>query len=253
MGLAPFLVLWKYLAWRNRADAARAERYASLARFWAGIFAINFVVGVVTGIPMEFQFGSNWAGFSRYSGGVIGQPLAMEGLFAFLLESAFVGLLIYGDRWMGRGPQVLVALCVFLGSWLSGYFILVTNAFMQHPVGYEVAAGGGLQLIASFASFLLESLRRFGNRLYNMIAALVTGSFVISAVGAFYALKRIHLEQAYALFLRHGVIGCLLSTLVVAYPTGDMQAKAVAAHQEPAMAAMEGHFSSEGAAPRQPP
>jgi cytochrome bd ubiquinol oxidase subunit I len=96
MGLAWFLVYWKW-----RALKTGDEKYNNAVRFWAKIFGLNFAVGVVTGIPMEFQFGTNWAGFSRYAGGVIGQTLAMEGMFAFFLESAFVGALIWGEKRLG--------------------------------------------------------------------------------------------------------------------------------------------------------
>ena len=96
MGLAWFLVYWKWRALRT-GD----EKYNLAARFWAKIFGLNFAVGVVTGIPMEFQFGTNWAGFSKYAGGVIGQTLAMEGMFAFFLESAFIGAFIWGEKRLG--------------------------------------------------------------------------------------------------------------------------------------------------------
>jgi cytochrome d ubiquinol oxidase subunit I len=240
MGLAPFLLLWRWRAWRERADPARAERYAQAARFWSVIFAINFVVGVVTGIPMEFQFGTNWAAFSRLTGGVIGQTLAYEGLFAFFLESAFVGLLVYGERWLSRGALVAVAGCVMAGSWLSGYFIIVTNAFMQHPLGYAAGADGVLALTDARA-YLLNPWA-FILYAHNMTAAVVTGSFVVAAVGAFYTLRAAFREQA-GIFLRWGVVGGLVSTVVVAWPTGDLQAKAVARHQEVALAAMEGRFA----------
>jgi len=109
MGLAWFLVFWKWRALRT-GD----ERYAAAARFWARIFGLNFAVGVVTGIPMEFQFGTNWASFSTYAGGVIGQTLAMEGMFAFFLESAFVGALVWGERRLGPRLHFLAALGVVL-------------------------------------------------------------------------------------------------------------------------------------------
>ena len=117
MGLAWFLVYWKWRALRT-GD----EKYNRAARFWAKIFGLNFAVGVVTGIPMEFQFGTNWAGFSKYGGGVIGQTLAMEGMFAFFLESAFIGALIWGEKRLGPRYHFLAAVAVALGSWLSGYF-----------------------------------------------------------------------------------------------------------------------------------
>ena len=106
MGLAWFLVYWKWRALRT-GD----EKYNQAVRFWAKIFALNFAVGVVTGIPMEFQFGTNWAGFSKYAGGVIGQTLAMEGMFAFFLESAFIGALIFGERRLGPRYRPHTAAC----------------------------------------------------------------------------------------------------------------------------------------------
>src|ERR1700731_2197881 len=139
MGLACFLVYWKWRALRTGE-----EKYNEAARLWAKIFSLNFAVGVVTGIPMEFQFGTNWADFSRFAGGVIGQTLAMEGMFAFFLESAFIGALIWGEKRLGPRLHFLAALAVALGSWLSGFFILVTNAFMRHPAGDEITHDGSL-------------------------------------------------------------------------------------------------------------
>src|SRR6267378_363287 len=150
MGLALLLVYLKTKALRTND-----EHYNRAARFWARIFGINFAVGVVTGIPMEFQFGTNWAVFSKYAGGVIGQTLAMEGMFAFFLESAFVGVLIWGEKRLGPRLHFVAAVAVAVGSWLSGYFILVTNAFMQHPVGYQIEADGSMG-IASLRAYLLN-------------------------------------------------------------------------------------------------
>ena len=194
MGLAWFLVYWKWRALRT-GD----EKYNRAARFWAKIFGLNFAVGVVTGIPMEFQFGTNWAGFSKYAGGVIGQTLAMEGMFAFFLESAFIGALIWGEKRLGPRYHFLAALAVALGSWLSAYFILVTNAFMQHPVGYRIEADGSLG-IDSLSAYLLNPWA-WVQFAHNQMAALVTGSFVVAAVGAFYTLRGLHPEQA-RLYLR---------------------------------------------------
>jgi cytochrome bd ubiquinol oxidase subunit I len=234
MGLAWFLVYWKWRALRT-GD----ERYNQAVRFWAKIFGLNFAVGVVTGIPMEFQFGTNWSGFTRYAGGVIGQTLAMEGMFAFFLESAFVGVLIWGERRLGPRYHFLAAVGVATGSWFSGYFILVTNAFMQHPVGYQIDANGALG-IASIRSYLLNPWA-WVQFFHNQAAALVTGSFVVTAVGAFYALRALHQTQA-RLYLRAGTLAGLVASLVVAFPTGDQQAKMVGRHQPVTLAAMEGRF-----------
>ena len=234
MGLAWFIVYWKWRALRTRD-----EKYNRAVRFWAKIFGLNFAVGVVTGIPMEFQFGTNWSGFTSYAGGVIGQTLAMEGMFAFFLESAFIGALIWGEKRLGARLHFFAALAVALGSWISGYFIIVTNAFMQHPVGYQVAATGSLGL-ASLGSYLLNPWAwiQFA---HNQMAALVTGAFVISAVGAFYALRGIHSTQA-RLYLRAGTFAGLIASVLVAFPTGDQQAKMVGRHQPVTLAAMEGKF-----------
>jgi cytochrome bd ubiquinol oxidase subunit I len=234
MGLAWFLVYWKWHALRT-GD----EQYNQAARFWAKIFGLNFAVGVVTGIPMEFQFGTNWAEFSRYAGGVIGQTLAMEGMFAFFLESAFVGALIWGEERLGPRYHFMAALAVALGSWISGYFILVTNAFMQHPVGYRIEADGSLG-IASLSAYLLNPWA-WVQFAHNQLAALVTGSFVVTAVGALYTLRGLHPTQA-RLYLRAGTFVALIASVLVAFPTGDQQAKMVGNHQPVTLAAMEGRF-----------
>ena len=236
MGLALLIVIMKALALRG-GDAA----WDSAARFWIRVFGINFAVGVVTGIPMEFQFGTNWAAFSKFAGGVIGHTLAMEGLFAFFLESTFLGLLVWGEGRLSRRGHFRAALALFAGSWLSGYFIVATNAFMQHPVGHEIATDGSLRL-ADFWAFLLNPWA-IAQYAHNMVAAVVTASFVVSAVGAYYALKGIHLEGARR-FLGIGTLAGLASSVLVAFPTGDVQAKQVARHQPITLAAMEGRFES---------
>jgi cytochrome d ubiquinol oxidase subunit I len=235
MGLALLIVLMK-----ARGLGRGGEQWNDAARFWVRIFGINFAVGVVTGIPMEFQFGTNWAQFSRYTGSVIGQTLAMEGLFAFFLESSFLSLLIWGERRLSRVGHFFAAVALFLGSWLSGYFIIATNAFMQHPVGHAVAADGTLRLIDFWA--LLLNRWALVQYAHNMVAAVVTASFVMAAVGAYYTLAGRHQPTA-RIFLRVGVVAGLLASVLVAV-TGDSQAKLVARHQPVALAAMEGHFES---------
>ena len=233
MGLAWFIVWWKW-----RALKTGDEKYNQAARFWAKIFGLNFAVGVVTGIPMEFQFGTNWAGFSQYSGGVIGQTLAMEGMFAFFLESAFIGAFIWGEKQLGQRNHFLAAAAVATGSWLSGYFILVTNSFMQHPVGYQIE--NGVLGLTSIGAFLLNpwAIVQF---FHNQCAAVVTGAFVVAALGAFYTLRGRHPAQA-RLYLRAGTLIGLVASLLVAFPTGDQQAKIVGREQPVTLAAMEGKF-----------
>src|SRR3954465_7266226 len=234
MGIAPLLVWWKWRALRTREPP-----FDTAARFWAKILGATFAVGVVTGIPMEFQFGTNWAGFSKHAGGVIGQTLAMEGMFAFFLESAFVGALIWGEKRLGPRGHFAAAIAVAVGSWLSGYFILVTNSFMQHPVGYQIESNGSLGL-SSMSAYLLNPWA-FVQFAHNQLAAVVTGAFVVAAIGAFYALRGVHPVQA-RLYLRAGTFVGLIASLLVAFPTGDQQAKIVGNHQPITLAAMEGKF-----------
>ena len=145
-------------------------------------------MGVVTGIPMEFQFGTNWARFSKSAGGVIGQTLAMEGVFSFFLESSFLGLFLFGEKRLGPRAHWFAGFLVFLGSWLSGFFIVATDAWMQHPVGYALGPHGEI-LLTSFWALLLNPWLLW-QYLHNMIGAVVTGSFVMAAVGAFYLLVK---------------------------------------------------------------
>jgi cytochrome d ubiquinol oxidase subunit I len=236
MGLAWFIVFWKWKALRTGE-----ERYAKAARFWTKIFGLNFSVGVVTGIPMEFQFGTNWAAFSKYSGEVIGQSLAMEGMFAFLMESAMIGALVWGEKRLGPRTHFWVAVGVAVGSWASAYFILVTNAFMQHPVGYAVGADGSLHL-ANIGVYLTNPWA-WVEFAHNQAAALVTGSFVVTALGAFCMLGDTNHEQA-RVYLKYGAVVGLVASILVAFPTGDRQAKMVARYQEVSLAAMEGRFQS---------
>jgi cytochrome d ubiquinol oxidase subunit I len=236
MGLALLIVVLKVAALRTSN-----ERYNEVARFWARIFGLNFAMGVVTGIMLEFQFGTNWARFSRLAGEIIGQTLALEGVFAFILESAFLGLFLFGERRLGPRGHLAVAVALFLGSWLSGYFIIVTNAFMQHPVGYSVGTDGVMHL-ADFGTLLLNpwALWQYA---HNMTASVVTASFVMSAVGAYWSLMGLHADHA-RICLRVGVIAGLVSSVVVSFPTGDGQGKLLARHQPVTLAAAEGLFDS---------
>ena len=235
MGLAFIIVLWKWRALRTGE-----ERFDRAARFWSKIFGVNFALGVVTGVPMEFQFGTNWARFSRYAAGVIGQTLAMEGMIAFFLESAFVAALVFGEAKLSRRKHFGAALAVWLGSWASGYFIVTTNAFMQHPTGHALLEG---VLVLEHPFRFLFSSWAIVEYAHTMMASVVTASFVVAAVGAFYTLRSQHLEQA-RLYLSWGTRVGLVACVLVAFPTGDRQAKLVAEYQPVSLAAMEGRFES---------
>lgn len=237
MGLALLIVVIKTVALRTGS-----EEWERSAAFWAKIFGINFVFGVVTGIPMEFEFGTNWARFSRLSGGVIGQPLAMEGVFSFFLESAFLGLFLYGGKRISKRLHWFSAVMVWAGSWISGFFIIVTDAWMQHPVAYSRLPNGQFEVV-SFWQLLLNpwGLLQY---MHNMIGAVVTASFVMAAVGAFYLLDE-KLADYGRIFTRVGVGSGVISCILIIFPTGDLHGKYVARYQPAAIAAMEGLFHTE--------
>jgi cytochrome d ubiquinol oxidase subunit I len=241
MGLAPLIVILKSLA-IARSD----ERYNEAARFWARIFGINFTLGVVTGIPMEFQFGTNWASFSRFTGGVIGQPLVMEGVFSFFLESAFLGLFLFGEKRLGRWGHWWAGVAVFLGSWLSGYFIIVTDAWMQHPVAYTRLPDGSYD-VASFSDLLANpwALIQYA---HTMSGAVVTGAFAMAATGAYYLLEH-RFEEHARIFLRIGVIAGVVCSVLQVFPTGDLHGRYMVRYQPATVAAMEGLFRTEAGAP----
>lgn len=242
IGLAPFVAAYTIVAARNPSDfdASRA------AAFWTKIFAINFAIGVVTGIPMEFQFGTNWAAFSARAGSVVGQPLAMEGVYAFFLESVFLGVLLYGKRYVSPGLHAAAAVLVALGSWMSGFFIVATNAWMQHPVGYRIE-GDGTIVLANVAAVLLSPFA-WWQFLHVLMGALVAGAFVVAGIGAYYLLSG--REDALGRrFAGSGVLVAALCSLLVIFPTGDHNGDDVTKNQPAKLAAMEGLFRSERGAP----
>ena len=245
MGLGLLIVLLKTQALRTGDP-----RYDQAAHFWGKIFGLAFAMGVVTGIPMEFQFGTNWARFSERTGAIIGQTLAMEGVFAFFLESSFLGLFLFGRKKLGPWGHWGAAVAVWLGSWISGFFIVATNAFMQHPSGYRIDGEGRMVLDSLWG--LLTNPWLPWQYLHTMIGSVVTASFVMAALGAYYVLAdpkdggepSVH-GRFGRLFLKLGVPAGLAASLLMAFPTGDQQALNVARHQPPTFAAMEGLFHSD--------
>src|SRR2546423_1864824 len=241
MGLALLVVVLQTLALRRKEAL-----YGEAARFWAKVFGLNFVMGVVTGIPMEFQFGTNWSRFSRLTGGGIAPPLVVGGVFSFFLESAFLGLFLFGEKRLRPFLHWLSRVAGFLGSWLSGYFIIRADAWVQHPVAYQRLPDGSFQ-VTSFGGVLLNpwTLLQYP---HNMSAAVVTASFVMAAVGAYYLLSGRDREHA-MLFVRLGVIAGLVSSILQIFPTGDLHGRYLARHQPATTAAMEGLFKSEAGPP----
>ncbi len=237
MGLALLLVVF-----RTRALRSGAAHDRDVARFWTKIFALSFGFGVVTGIPLEFQFGTNWARFSNFAGGVIGQTLALEGMFAFFLESSFLGVLLFGPGRVSERLQWVASVLLLVGSWLSGYFILATNSWMQHPMAYTIDSGGRVHVDSLVG--LLANPWLLWQYTHTMTAAVVTASFTVAAVGAYYLLSGTHVAYGKT-FLRTGVPAGVLAAVLLAFPTGHGNAQQVFEHQPIKGAAMEGLFRTE--------
>jgi len=240
MGLGVLIAVLKTLELRSGDPL-----YGTAARFWARIFAITFATGVVTGIPMEFQFGTNWAQFSRYAGPVVGQTLFMEGVFAFFAESSLLGVFLFGESRVGRRAHWLSAVGVALGAVLSGFFIVATNAWMQHPVGYQ-AVGDHVELTSLWG--LLSNPYARWQYPHVLSGAMVTGSMVMAGTGAFYLLARRH-EDAGRVFVRVGVIAGVVFSVLTLFPTGAFHGENVTRFQPAKMAAMEGIFKTQAGAP----
>ncbi len=241
IGLAPFVAAYTWKA-AHRLD----EESGRIARFWTKIFTINFAAGVVSGIPMEFQFGTNWAAFSRRGGAVVGQPLAMESMFAFFLESIFLGVLLYRRRGQPSTFTAWAAVLVCAGSWLSGFFVVATNAWMQHPVGYSIAPDGTIRLENIAALFVSPFL--FWQFAHVLTGALLTGGFVVAGVGAYYLLSGRE-EGIGRRFVRAGILVGFVCALVAVFPTGDRNGDDVTNYQPIKLAAAEGLFVSKSGAP----
>ena len=184
LGLAPLLAVMQTM-WHRSGD----EKWRRLTRFFGTLFLINFAIGVATGLVMEFQFGMNWATFSSYVGDIFGSPLAIEGLGAFFLEATFIGLWVFGwDRLSPRVHLTTVYL-VWLGTWLSAYFILAANSWMQHPVGYTLNAETGRAEANDIAKILLQGFVWFAWG-HVILAGLMTGGFLVLGVSCWHLLRR---------------------------------------------------------------
>ncbi len=242
MGLSVMIGVFKSLHY-FRKD----ERYGRAARFWAKIFLVNFGAGVATGVPMEFQFGTNWARFSAISGGVIGAGLMMEGVYAFFLESVFLGIFIFGEKRVSPFVHWLSSILLAFGTLLSGFFITVTDAFMQNPVKCYAAEPDGKLYLTSLSTYLTNPYELW-MYLHTMMGTLITGAMVVAALGAFYALARKH-EEFSRICLKTGVIGGVIFSILLAFPTGAKNGEQIVKANPAKLAAMEGQFKTEPGAP----
>ena len=235
IGLSWFLV-WMTTKFKNTGD----ETYGNMARFWAKIFTITFVVGVVTGIPLEFQFGTNWAFYSRFVGDIFGAPLAAEGIFSFFLESVFIAVLVYGWKRFSVNTLWFASLMVAIGATLSGFWIIVANSWMQTPAGYQLM--NGRAELASFwaAVFNPSTLPRY---FHTICGAFMTAAFFMAGVSSFLMLKG-RRDEFVTRALKAGLIVAFV-TSVAQLGLGHWHAIQVAHTQPEKLAAIEGVFETQ--------
>ncbi len=221
--------------------------YEDMTRFWIKIFALIFGIGVATGIVMEFEFGTNWATYSRYVGDIFGSALAAEGIFAFALESGFLGLLLFG--WNRVSPRVhfFATIMVALGSMFSAIWIVVANSWQQTPAGYHIV-GQGMKARAEITDFWAmvfnpSSVERLS---HVLVGAFLAGSFLVLSVHAYYLLKNRHVAISRKAFKIALVVATIASLLQLF--TGHHSANGVAVNQPAKLAAFEGHYDSMKAA-----
>ncbi|MBM7854564.1 cytochrome d ubiquinol oxidase subunit I [Desulfohalotomaculum tongense] len=239
IGMAWLIVIMQtlYLKTKN-------ELYRTISQFWIKLFAISFVMGVATGIVMEFQFGTNWSEYSRFVGDIFGAPLAAEGIFAFFLESAFIGVLIWGKDRVSKVFYWFSALMVALGSTLSAFWIIVANSWMQTPAGFHIVNGRAELTDFWSAVFNPSTVPRY---LHTVDGTLITGAFFVMGISAHYLLKKKHLDFAKN-SLKIALIAALAASLLQC-ALGHYHAVQVAETQPEKLAAFEGAFETEKGAP----
>ncbi|MCB0685281.1 MAG: cytochrome ubiquinol oxidase subunit I [Saprospiraceae bacterium] len=225
----------------------KKQVYEDLARFWTKIFALTFGIGVATGIVMEFEFGTNWATYSRYVGDVFGSALAAEGIFAFALESGFLGVLLFGWNRVKPWVHLVSTIGVFFGSLFSAIWIVVANSWQQTPAGFHVV-GEGLEARAEITDFwaMVFNPSSVDRLLHVWLGAFLAGAFLVISVHAYYLVRNRHVEIS-KIALRLALPVALIFSLLQLF-TGHHSADGVAANQPTKLAAMEGHYQPESAA-----
>ena len=228
------------------------KQYETATRFWTKIFALNFAMGVATGIVMEFQFGTNWATYSRFVGDVFGSALAAEGIFAFFLESGFLAVLVFGWNRVSPRMHFFSTIMVALGSIFSSVWIIVANSWQQTPTGYHIVkqmVNGLEQSRAEITDFwaVVFNPSTMHRLVHVWIGSFILGAFFVMSITAFYILKKRHEEFARKSF-KAALLVAVVSSLAAVF-SGHLQAKNVYRHQPPKLAAFEGHFHTGEHAP----
>lgn len=223
-------------------------RYKKMAQFWTKIFALTFAIGVATGIVMEFEFGTNWATYSRYVGDVFGSALAAEGIFAFFLESGFLALLLFGWNRLGPKMHFFSTLMVCLGAHFSAVWIVVANSWMQTPAGFHIV-GEGVHARAEITAFweMVFNPSSVERLTHTIIGTWLAGAFLVISVSAFYILKKCHLDFAKT-SLKIGLSVAFVAVILQGL-SGDKAGKIIAKYQPMKLAALEGLFRTTKGAP----
>lgn len=243
IGLGLILVIME-----GRYLATKKPHYLAMAKFWAKVFALTFAIGVATGIVMEFEFGTNWATYSRYVGDVFGSALAAEGVFAFFLESGFLAILLFGWDRVKPKTHYFATVMVCLGAHFSAIWIVVANSWMQTPAGYHVV-GEGLDARAEITDFwaMVFNPSSVDRLCHTVIGCWLAGAFLVISVAAFYLLKRRHLDFAKS-SLKIGLSVAAVAVALQAF-SGHSSAQGVARNQPAKLAAFEGVFKTQKGAP----
>ncbi|MCH7406344.1 cytochrome ubiquinol oxidase subunit I [Belliella aquatica] len=225
----------------------KKKEYEVLAKFWTKIFAITFGIGVVTGIVMEFEFGTNWATYSRYVGDIFGSALAAEGIFAFALESSALGILLFGWNRVKPWVHLVATWAVFLGSMFSAVWIVVANSWQQTPAGYHIV-GEGMQARAEIVDFwaMVFNPSSVDRLTHVWLGAFLAGAFLILSVHAFYIIRGRFVVMSKKAF-KITLIVAAVSSLAQLF-TGHNSAEGVSVNQPAKLAAMEGHFKANAPA-----
>jgi cytochrome d ubiquinol oxidase subunit I len=240
IGLAWMVVILEWLGWRRKDQG-----FVNAGRFFGHILALTFAVGVATGIVMEFQFGMNWSEYSKYVGDIFGAPLAAEGVFAFFLESGFLGLYLLGRGRVSKGVHWFSALMVAVGATISAFWILVANSWQQTPAGYTINNGRAELTNFAEAVFNPSTMVRF---YHTMDAALICGAFMVAGVCGYLLMRGKQVEVAKKA-MRVAVIVGLIASVAELMPFGHMHAQQVARTQPEKFAAIEGIYDTTTGAP----
>ncbi|MCW3090170.1 MAG: cytochrome ubiquinol oxidase subunit [Ferruginibacter sp.] len=221
--------------------------YEQMTRFWIRIFALIYGIGVATGIIMEFEFGTNWATYSKYVGDIFGSALAAEGIFAFALESIFLGVLLFGWNRVSARVHLFSTLMVFLGSAFSAVWIVVANSWQQTPAGFHIV-GEGLNARAEVTNFwtMVFNPSSMERLTHVWIGAILAGAFLVLSVNAYYIRKRKFLEIAIPAFKISLVVATIFS--IAQLFAGSVSAEGVAVNQPAKLATLEGHYDSSAVA-----